>query len=159
MRNAPLGALKFGIDTRNRDTSIMSSAGQPEPEIGMGATVLGWFDREAATVVNVVRCLDRRGRPIAQTASEKSRQKRARPRARFVTVQLDKSRRIDNNGKNGRQVWHHERDPRGRMITFVLTHTGWKEIERIREDGKPELVDGGYSLRVGMRDHLYDYGS
>ena len=64
----------------------------PPARAGDGATLLGYSDRHAATVVKVT--------PFT------------------VTVQQDKDTRIDGNGMSDSQQWEYERDEKGRTITF-----------------------------------------
>lgn len=73
---------------------------QPEPEVGMGATLLYWTDREPATVIEVS------------------------PSGKSVRVQVDKSTRTDTNGMSESQSYTYERDPYGDVFTYTLRKNG-----------------------------------
>jgi hypothetical protein len=68
---------------------------QPEPKVGMGATLVYWTDRHAATIVAV-------------SAS-----------GREITVQRDKAVRTDKNGLSESQDYTYSPDPEG--PTYVAT--------------------------------------
>lgn len=56
--------------------------GQPQPEVGMGATLLHWSDRSPATIIKVFTI----GKLLA------------------IEVQDDKYKRIDKNGMSGIRI-------------------------------------------------------
>lgn len=70
--------MRLGTQTGSVTNHILSRAtiGQPEPTVGMGATLLGWTDRHACTIVEVSMERDRI----------------------VVTVQEDNAKRTDSNG-------------------------------------------------------------
>lgn len=68
--------------------------------VGMGATVCGWSDRHAATVIGV-------------SASGYK-----------ITVQRDKAVRTDANGMSEAQNYSYERDPNGAIQTFYRNSDG-----------------------------------
>lgn len=104
--------LKAGTETGSLMNHLMSrSAGKPA--IGMGATVLAWTDRHAATVVAV-------------SASGKT-----------CTVREDMATRTDSNGMSENQSYTYTPDPNGREWTFRLTSKGWRAA-----DGGPGLLLG-----------------
>jgi hypothetical protein len=78
------------------------SGSNPElvPEVGMGATVLYWTDRRAATVIEV-------------SAS-----------GRQITVQYDKATRTDNHGMSDAQSYEYEADPNGATRVFTKRKNG-----------------------------------
>lgn len=78
---------------------VEGNSAQPEPEVGMGATVLGWTDRYAATVVEV-------------------------PNARTVVVQLDHAKRTDDNGVSEAQSYEYSANPTGRQETYTKRKNG-----------------------------------
>jgi len=51
-------AMNLGTETGSLMNHLMSrqTIGAPAPEVGMAATLLGWTDRHAATVVSVSKC-------------------------------------------------------------------------------------------------------
>lgn len=70
------------------------------PNVGDGATVLLWTDRQAGTVISV-------------TPKE-------------IVVQEDFAIRTDKNGPSDSQEYRYERDPDGIKHVFRMTKNGWK---------------------------------
>jgi len=79
---------------------MSGSNGQPVPEVGMGATILGWTDRKACTIVEV-------------SASKRS-----------IKVQRDIATRTDDHGASDSQSYNYERDPEGEVREFTLRKNG-----------------------------------
>lgn len=46
--------MKLGTETGSLINHVMSRTATPEPEVGMGCTLLMWTDRRAATITEVV---------------------------------------------------------------------------------------------------------
>ena len=90
---------------------LMANSKQPAPEVGMGATMLMWSDRHAATILEV-------------TDNGKS-----------LTVQRDKAIRTDEHGMSDSQSYRYESDPEGAVHTFTLRKNGrWvRKGEPIRD--------------------------
>lgn len=86
-------------------------------EIGTGATIYGYTDRYAATVIKATRCT--------------------------VTLQRDKSIRIDGNGMSECQEYRYEADPDGDVETFRLVGDRW--------------VHKGTRASVGTRCAYHDF--
>lgn len=76
------------------------SRATPEPEIGMGATILCWTDRHAGTIVRV-------------TPTQ-------------VHVQRDKATRIDQNGMSETQGYSYEPNPDAPIEVFRKTKKGYR---------------------------------
>ena len=94
-------SLKLGRDTGSLTNHMMSRPyGEPKPEVGMGATILMWSDRHAATIVKV-------------TPTQ-------------VHVQRDKATRTDDRGMCESQDYTYERDPTATVEVFRLTKRGWR---------------------------------
>lgn len=106
---------------------VSGDARYPQPEVGMGATILMWTDRHAATVTKV-------------SASRKQ-----------VTVQEDKATRTDNLGMtDSGQEYTFEPNPDAPERVYTLRKNGaW-----VRQ-GEP--LRGGQRLAIGHRDHYYDF--
>ena len=100
-----------------------------EPEVGMGATILHWSDRSAATIVEVQRF--KGGKRAGQVKA--------------VVIQGDKATRTDSNGMSESQTYTFEAQPDSPKRTFTL-----------RKDGRYR-DSGGTVLRIGSRDEYYDY--
>lgn len=113
------------------------------PRVGMGATILGYTDRKAATVIDVS------------------------PSGKRIVVQLDKAVLLNPAGSSepdalrfepggfvghtsGRQRWRCTADPGGTKLAFTLRRNGrWiQEGESMRQ---------GTRLHLGVRDHHYDF--
>ena len=112
-------------------------------KVGDGATIVGWSDRHAATVVEV---------------SKNGRQ---------VTLQEDKATLLNGatSGEpdalvvtpggfachtEGTQRWGLQRDPEGRRMRFSLRKNGaWVMVG--------ESLKGGQRARIGERHHYYDF--
>lgn len=103
----------------------------PEPEVGMGATILCWTDRKAATVVKI----------------EKN----------IIFVQIDKATRSDNNGMSDVQDYTYERDVEGPVYTFRKAKDGkWQEVTRNENTGRLNKIER-YGLILGFRRQYHDY--
>ena len=105
-----------------------STVGAPQPEVGMGATVLMWSDRHACTIIEVTHY---KTGPLAG-------------QVKTVTAQRDQAVRIDNNGMSDAQSYVFLPDPNGSIGTF--THK--------RKTGRYERA--GWTLAIGYRDEFYD---
>lgn len=79
---------------------VSGNARYPEPKVGMGATILRWTDRDAATIVAV-------------SASGKQ-----------VTVQQDKATRTDNLGMSDSQTYTYEADTNAPERVYTLRKNG-----------------------------------
>lgn len=109
---------------------LMDRSGNPEPEVGMGATVLAWTDRHAGTIETVERW-------------------KTGPRAgqiRALVVREDKATRTDTNGWSDAQSYTYERDPNGRTYRFLPG-----------KDGRWRTRGNTHALTVGTRQSYHDY--
>jgi len=101
--------------------------GGPEPQEGMGATILMYTDRHAATIVRV-----------------------GRGRRPWLQVQRDHARRVDDNGMSDAQQYEYQANPEAPRETYTLRKNGaW-----VREH---EAMDSGTRLLVGKREEYYDF--
>lgn len=105
-----------------------STLGQPTPEIGMGATILCWTDRHAATITDVW----------------KHRGKLA------VTVQEDRATRTDKFGMSETQTYVYERNPAASPQHFAFDGKTWRELI----DGR---MTRGHGLQLGVRREYHDF--
>lgn len=106
---------------------IAADSRSHSPEVGIGATMLSWTDRHAATVVSV-----------SGDGQE-------------VGVQRDIARRVDGGGPtDGGQRYEYTRDPDARIDTYTLRRNGnWVR--------KGEPMRNGAVLMIGARDEFYDF--
>ena len=74
------------------------------PVVGLGATISGYTDRYAATIIEV-------------SANGKK-----------IVVQEDAAKRVDSNGMSESQIYEFSRNPNGRVRKFYLNKSNrWQE--------------------------------
>lgn len=94
--------MKLGTETGSMVNHLMSGInGSPVPQVGMGATILMWTDRHAATIVKV-------------TPTQ-------------VHVQRDIAKRVDSNGMSEMQTYLYEADPTADVEIFRKTKNGYRK--------------------------------
>lgn len=108
--------MKLGSETGSLINHVMAKESL-KPEIGMGATILCWTDRHAATIIKIT--------------------------PKSVTVQRDKATRTDKNGMSENQDYTYERNENGAIEIFRLTKRGWrnKSGEGLRIGTRREYYD------------------
>lgn len=129
--------MKLGTQTASLTNHLYSRMvkGQPEPEVGMGATILCWTDRQAATIM--------------LTWNEKG--------TRFIGVREDTAKRIDKNGLSESQTYEYQPNPDGREYIFRQEKDGrWQQVRQNQETKRWVKVNGE-GLRIGSRDHYHDF--
>ena len=104
------------------------------PQIGDGATILGWSHRWAGTVIAL--CWSKSGQTV------------------YVTVQEDRAIRTDTNGMSESQSYRYERDPNG-DVWDIKSRPNGKWTVRYKKDNK--LIKSSFGVRFGQRDHYHDY--
>lgn len=111
-----------------------SVRGQPEPEIGMGATFLSWSDRSPGTIVMI----EKKGG------------------ATWIQVQADNYKRTDKNGLSEMQTYEFSRNPEGVPLWFKKLPNGvWQQMRYNPDTGRWRKGETG--LRIGERDRYYDF--
>lgn len=105
-----------------------STNGAPQPEVGMGATLLMWSDRHPYTIVGIERF--KTGARAGQVKA--------------VLAQADTSQRVDSNGMSDAQTYVFLPNANAPVTRFVL-----------RKSGRFEGAGG--TLAVGYRDRHYDF--
>lgn len=88
--------------TRSLFNTLMNNSEAIEPEVGMGATILFWSDRHAATITDITYF--------------KTGAKAGKPKT--ITVREDKAIRVDSYGMSDAQEYRYEPDPNGSVRTF-----------------------------------------
>ncbi len=129
--------MKLGSQTGSLVNHLYSRAviGQPEPVVGMGATILAWTDRYAATITFVTLL---RGR-------------------RIVWVVRDRAKRIDSNGLSECQEYEYTPDDRAPIHVYMQQlNGGWAEVEFNSETQRYRKT-GGNGLRIGERREYRDF--
>jgi len=128
--------MKLGTQTGSLTNHIISRMvkGQPNPEPGMGATILCWTDRHAATITKV--WVDRR--------------------RTYVEVQEDSAVRTDRNGMSECQTYQYVANPNGHITVFRCERNGmWREVN-FNVKTKRWNANAGHGLRIGDRDEYRD---
>lgn len=93
-------SLKLGTQTGSLTNHLYSREPPVKPEIGMGATMLGWSDRHACTITAIS------------------------PSGKSIEVKQDIATRIDKNGMSELQEYSYEPDPNTKPVTFTLRKNG-----------------------------------
>ena len=131
-------ALKLGSGTGSLVNHILSREviGQPEPTVGMGATVLHWSDREPATIVAV---------------------EKTKSGAWLITIQADDAKRTDKNGFSETQDYDYTPNPSApKELWRFDPGKGWRSVMR-NEKGRLVLTGAGGGLRIGEREKYHDF--
>lgn len=110
-----------------------SVIGQPTAEVNMGATVLGYTDRKAATITLVSN------------------------KGKFIQIQLDTAKRIDTNGMSEMQEYEYSRNKDGITYNFKQDKTGrWFEVQFNHQTKRWNKI-GSHKLIIGKREHYHDF--
>lgn len=124
--------MKFGYETASFVNHLYSSAKSPEPEVGMGATILMWTDRQPATVVEVNH------------------------KKRYIVVQEDNAKRIDTDGMSESQEYEYSPNPEAsRQIYRKMKDGRW--VRHYVNPDTNRLVKDGTALMLGRREKYHDY--
>lgn len=122
--------MKLGTQTGSLTNWIMSAGSMIEVEVGMGATILCWTDRHAATVI----AWD----------------------GKTLTVQTDKCERTDSNGMSDAQQYRYARNVAGEVYRFRRRRNGqWCEVSKSEVSGRFVFQSRGLSL--GERCEFHDF--
>lgn len=129
--------MRLGTQTNSLTNHILSRAviGQPEPEVGMGATILCWTDRNAATITKVWTWR----------------------KSMFVTVQEDTAKRVDKNGLSECQVYEFSPNPNGATYTFRRLGDGRWQGAHFNTKTQRWSKSEGEGLRIGERNKYRDF--
>lgn len=127
--------LRLGTQTGSLVNHMMSCAviGEPTPEIGMGATMLSWSDRNPATIVQVFN--------IGKT--------------QYIGVNEDDATRTDNNGISESQSYEFKFNPSVFIRYYRKTAKGtWEGCRVNPETGR--FIKANGSVTIGKRDKYWD---
>lgn len=116
--------MKYGSFHNNH--YARATKGQPTPVVGMGATILLWSDRHAATIVSVG----------------------GKPDAWVIEVQEDRAKVISGSDFDGSADYEYSPRPNGRIHTFRFKDGVWRELDR---EGRLMPKGSGSGLRIGDR--------
>lgn len=111
-----------------------ATLGQPEPVIGMGATLLHYSDRTPATVIGWC------------------------PRVGLLKLRSDNYKRIDDNGMSESQEYEYSSNPKGATHEYRRNKkTGrWDAVRFNAETNRYNKFDGP-GLRLGEREKYHDF--
>lgn len=124
--------MKLGTHTGSLVNYIASRTANPEPEVGMGATICMWTDRHAVTIIAIKNGV--------------------------LTTQADKCTRIDNNGVSESQSYEYERDTNGSIKHWKLDKKGkWREVYRNPDTKRLRQTGSRNHLAIGYRNEYYDF--
>lgn len=125
--------MNLGTQTGSLVNHIMSDGPVvQEINVGDGATILMWSDRRPATVV----------------AIEGNR----------VTIQEDKSVRVDSNGMSEMQEYEFSRNPNGCKTTFRKNKRGkWEQVRFNSETGRWNKTADSPNISFGRRSKYHDF--
>lgn len=134
--------MKLGSETGSVINHLQSRAtvGQPKPEVGMGATVLLWTDRHAATIVDVTE-IGGSKRWLYE-----------------IKVQRDRAEVVTSSSHDGSAEYVYARNPRSARVVFRREREGgrWRQM-RVSDKGNYVLcTGGGRGLRIGEREEYRD---
>jgi hypothetical protein len=126
--------MKLGTETGSMTNHLYSRAviGQPTPEVGMGATVLCWTDRHAATIVVVYRD------------------------GEIITVQEDHAKFTGPPGMSENQTYSYSPNKNGSTYSFRKDKNGtWSQVSLNPDTARWNKVKGP-GLRIGEREEYRD---
>lgn len=103
--------------TKNLFSNIMANSAQPAPAVGMGATILMYTDRHAATIIEVIN-------------------------DKTIVIQQDNAKRIDNLGMtDSGQKYNYTANPDAPKMTYTLRSNGrWVCKGQGSKDGQSIMV-------------------
>ena len=123
--------MRLGSQTGSLVNHLHSRCAQSLPEVGAGATILHWTDRDPATVIEVFK----------------------KGKFHYIIVQQDEYERTDKNGWSEVQQYAFIQNPEGPRYTFRLKNDSWESV-RLNENGRYVKSYGG--LIVGVREKYWD---
>ena len=97
-----------------------------KPQVGDGATILRWSDRDAATIVEVSKS------------------------GKAIKVQADHAKRVDDGGPwTESQTYEYSPNPQGYVSTYTLRQNGQWVL-------KGDALKGGQRIALGQRNKYRD---
>jgi hypothetical protein len=138
--------LKLGAQTGSMTNHLMSRAVKSEPIVGMGATILSWSDRYAATVQEVTTL--KNGKIL-------------------VKVTSDKAKLISGSTMTEDQEYEYTPNPEGKVYYFMKNRDEWYQVYHKCVGYNEELnapilsnrfskVSGGLGILFGHRESYRD---
>ena len=119
---------RAGSDTGSLFNYLMTGPTTKVPQVGMGATILSWTDRHAATIVEVDL-------------------EKKLPR---IGIKQDIATRSDKNGMSDSQDYDYTPNPNATTVYYTFRKDGtW-----VKEGDKTK---GGSRIAIGYRNEYYDF--
>lgn len=120
--------MRLATETNSLVNHLLSGTrGAPQPEVGMGATILMWTDRRPATIVGLEYF--KSGARAGQVSA--------------VWIQEDDASRIDNNGMSEMQEYEIVPNPAAMKVRYKVNKAG-------------AFTGPSGQLRIGQRSKYYD---
>jgi hypothetical protein len=125
--------MKLGINTASLVNYMYSRYDHEELEINVGdpATLTGWTDRYAATVINLF----------------------TKGKYQYVVLQADHAKIVGGTGY-GDEVYEYSRDPDGSKSTFRIVDGSLKPVYKNPNTGRYKAGNGG--AFIGRRESYRD---
>jgi hypothetical protein len=111
----------------------ISTKNEPEPFVGMPATLLSWTDRDPCTVIEV------------------------NMKGRYIVVQEDDYRRTDSNGLSDSQSYEYTINPNGSTRIFRKNKRGEWVLHYVNSETKRLVQSRGCNLLLGRREKYHDF--
>lgn len=130
--------MRAGTDTGSLMNHLYSrmTKNQPKAEVGMGATILGWTDRYAATIIAV------EGDGLSAGT--------------IITVQGDHATVVSGSCMDGSAKYEYAPNPNGGKYHYRLSKAGsWDSVRRNEETGRWNKT-GSKGVRIGDRQEYRD---
>lgn len=124
--------MKLGTQTASLMNHIMANQSAENIVQDIGATVLSWTDRYAATVISTFR----------------------KGMYDYVVVQYDDVERLHSNPLSDAQAYEYTRNESGTTMTFRVLSDGFQHV-RLNDTGR-YVKSGSYGLMLGSRQHFID---
>lgn len=125
--------MKLGTETASVNNWIYSRAtiGEPEPVVGMGATILGWTDRNPATIVETFK--------VGKT--------------QYIGITADEYKVISGSMHDGSAKYEFATRPDGYRTYYRKRNGRWEET---RKNDAGRWIKAGGGIRIGERAKWYD---
>lgn len=132
--------MKLGIETASVMNYLDAAAviGEPKPVVGMGATILGWTDRRAATIVKV-----------EETTGKVN--------AYIIEVVEDDYKVVAGSMQDGSAEYEYTPRADGYRLMYRKNRINgmWEEVRRNPETGRLNKTNGN-GLKIGKRNKWSD---
>jgi len=133
-----MNAMKLGTQTGSLINHVMSGSNHPEPEIGMGVTILSWTDRHPGTIISI-EC------------------KNCQPY--LIGITRDSYKRIDKNGMSESQEYTFETDWNDKHQIFYKKdkNGNWRSVTKSEKDRWIFCDNVGNEILIGRREKYHDF--